>query len=240
MIIKKNNELIINIFFTSIKNIFDPKIFKWVLWTITLTIISIGILSYSIFEISKSLITIDIPFIGGYIDNLLIYSVILITIWGSTILFVPLSTMMFSIFQENIIKEIEKKYYPEINQEIKTKYATFLFAGIKLLGWTILINIFLLPFALFFGGAFWWLPLTIIINGWILSKEYLEAIGLRRENKFLLKETKNKLFWPCLIFGIISAILFLIPVINLFVPALLTLLMLHIFNKKYNSGPLPD
>ena len=240
MIIKKNNELIINIFFTSIKNIFDPKIFKWVLWTITLTIISIGILSYSIFEISKSLITIDIPFIGGYIDNLLIYSVILITIWGSTILFVPLSTMMFSIFQENIIKEIEKKYYPEINQEIKTKYATFLFAGIKLLGWTILINIFLLPFALFFGGAFWWLPLTIIINGWILSKEYLEAIGLRRENKFLLKETKNKLFWPCWIFGIISAILFLIPVINLFVPALLTLLMLHIFNKKYNSGPLPD
>jgi len=156
MIIKKNNELIINIFFTSIKNIFDPKIFKWVLWTITLTIISIGILSYSIFEISKSLITIDIPFIGGYIDNLLIYSVILITIWGSTILFVPLSTMIFSIFQENIIKEIEKKYYPEINQEIETSYATFLFAGIKLLGWTILIIIFLLPFALFFGGAFWW------------------------------------------------------------------------------------
>ena len=97
MIIKKNNELIINIFFTSIKNIFDPKIFKWVLWTITLTIISIGILSYSIFEISKSLITIDIPFIGGYIDNLLIYSVILITIWGSTILFVPLSSSSFLV-----------------------------------------------------------------------------------------------------------------------------------------------
>ena len=55
-----------------------------------------------------------------------------------------------------------------------------------------------------------------------------------------VKKIKNQLLWPSWIYGVLSAILFLIPILNLFVPALLTLLMLHLFNKNFYKGPLPD
>ena len=184
MILNKNNKTIIEIFLISLKNIFEPKVFKWVIWTIILTAICLSILSYGIFILVKSFISVDIPFIGGYIDSFLIYSAIFVMIWGSTILFVPLSTMVFAIFQEKVINAIEIKYYPEALQKLEPKIATFLIAGIKLLGWTILIQLFLFPFAIFFGGAFWWIPLTIIINGFLISKEYFEAIGLRKLDHF--------------------------------------------------------
>ena len=240
MVLNKNNKIIIDIFLISLKNIFETKIFQWVIWTIILTAICLSILSYGIFILVKSFISVDIPFIGGYIDNFLIYSAIFVMIWGSTILFVPLSTMVFAIFQEKVINAVEVKYYTETIEILDPKIATFLIAGIKLLGWTILIQVFLFPFAIFFGGAFWWIPLTIIINGFLISKEYFEAIGLRKLNHFEVKKIKNQLLWPSWIYGVLSAILFLIPILNLFVPALLTLLMLHLFNKNFYKGPLPD
>ena len=240
MVFKKNNKIIIDIFLISLKNIFEPKVFKWVIWTIILTTICLSILSYGIFILVKSFISVDIPFIGDYIDSFLIYGAIFIMIWGSTILFVPLSTMVFAIFQEKVINEIEIKYYPETIKKLEPKIATFLIAGIKLLGWTILIQVFLFPFAIFFGGAFWWIPLTIIINGFLISKEYFEAIGLRKLDHFKVKIIKNQLLWPSWLYGILSAILFLIPILNLLVPALLTLLMLHLFNKNFYKGPIPD
>ena len=240
MKINKNNLYIIEIFINSIKNIFEPNVFKWILWTILFTIIALGCLSYGIFSIIKSFISVDIPFIGGYIDNFLIYSSIFAIIWGSTILFVPLSTIIFSIFQENIIKNVEVKYYPETIQKIEAKTTTFLIAGIKLLGWTIIIHVFLFPLAIFYGGAFWWAPLIIIINGYLLSKEYFEAVGLRRLGYNEVKIVKNKLLFPCWLYGLISAILFLIPIVNLFIPAILTLTNLHLLNKNLDNGPIPD
>ena len=240
MKINKNNLYIIEIFINSIKNIFEPNVFKWILWTILFTIIALGCLSYGIFSIIKSFISVDIPFIGGYIDNFLIYSSIFAIIWGSTILFVPLSTIIFSIFQENIIKNVEVKYYPETIQKIEAKTTTFLIAGIKLLGWTIIIHVFLFPLAIFYGGAFWWAPLIIIINGYLLSKEYFEAVGLRRLGYNEVKIIKNKLLFPCWLYGLISAILFLIPIVNLFIPAILTLTNLHLLNKNLDNGPIPD
>ena len=240
MKINKNNLYIIEILFNSIKNIFEPNIFKWILCTVLFTIVALGGLSYGIFSIIKSFISVDIPFIGGYIDNFLIYSSIFVIIWGSTVLFVPLSTIIFSIFQEYIIKNIELKYYPETIQKTEAKTTTFLIAGLKLLGWTIIIHIFLFPLAIFFGGAFWWAPLIIIINGYLLSKEYFEAVGLRRFSYTDVKTIKNNLLFPCWLYGLISAILFLIPIINLFVPAVLTLTMLHLLNKNLSNGPKPD
>ena len=240
MTISKNNLYILEIIVNSFKNIFEPNVFKWILWTIFFTLIALGCLSYCIFSIIKSFISVDIPFIGGYIDNFLIYSSIFAIIWGSTILFVPLSTIIFSLFQENIIKNVEMKYYPASVKELDTKTTTFLIAGFKLLGWTIIIHVFLFPLAIFYGGAFWWAPLTIIINGYLLSKEYFEAVGLRRFGFSEVKTIKNKLLFPCWFYGLISAILFLIPIINLFIPAILTLCMLHLFNRNLESGPKPD
>ena len=126
---------LLNIFLLSIKNLFEPNIFKWVLYTTILTLIALSLLSFGIVYYVKDWLDTGIPFLG----NFLMYGATLAAIWGSTILFVPTSTIIFSLFQDKIIDQIEEKYYPEVSKQLKIKFFTMLFAGIKLLGWSILI-----------------------------------------------------------------------------------------------------
>ena len=225
-----------NIFLLSLKNLFQPNVFRWVLYTTALTLIILSLLAFSIVFYVKDWLDTGIPFLGDF----LIYGATLAAIWGSTILFVPTSTIIFSIFQDKIIDQIEEEYYPEANKQLKIKISTMLFAGIKLLGWSLLINVIIFPIALFWGSSIFWIPVNIIITGYLISKEYTEAIGARKLNYIEVKELRNNLFWPCWFFGTIGALLFFIPIVNLFAAAFVAILLLHTINTKGYNGPMSD
>jgi len=227
---------IIDILLLSLKNLFDPKVFKWVLYTTIATLIGLASITFIIVYYVKDWLDMGIPFLGDF----LIYGATLAALWGSTILFVPISTIIFALFQDKIMDQVEKTYYPEISQELNIKIATMFFAGIKLLGWSILINIIIFPVALFWGNSLFWVPANILITGYLISKEYTEAIGLRKMTFAQIKEVRNNLFWPCWLFGTIGALLFFIPLINLFAAPFVTILMLHTLNLKGFNGPIAD
>lgn len=236
MQIRQSKYYIIDILLLSLKNLFDPKVFKWVLYTTIATLIGLASITFIIVYYVKDWLDTDIPFLGDF----LIYGATLAALWGSTILFVPISTIIFALFQDKIMDQVEKTYYPEISQELNIKIATMFFAGIKLLGWSILINIIIFPVALFWGNSLFWVPANILITGYLISKEYTEAIGLRKMTFSQIKEVRNNLFWPCWLFGTIGALLFFIPLINLFAAPFVTILMLHTLNLKGFNGPIAD
>ena len=215
----KGKYYLIDIFVLSLKNLFEPKIFKWVIYTTILTLIGLASITFSIVYFVKEWLDTGIPFL----ENFFIYGSILAALWGSTILFVPISTIIFSIFQDRIIDQIETTYYPEINQQVNIKIGTMFFAGIKLLGWSILINIIIFPIALFWGNSLFWIPTNILITGYLISKEYTEAIALRKMTFTKIKDVRSTLFWSCWFFGIVGVILFFIPIINLFAAPLITI-----------------
>ena len=232
----KSQYYIIYILLLSLKNLFEPKVFKWVLYTTTVTLIVLASLTFSIVYYVKDWLDTGIPFLGDF----LLYGATLAALWGSTILFVPISTIIFALFQDKIMGQIERKYYPEISQEENIKIATMVFAGIKLLGWSLLINIIIFPVAIFWGSSLFWIPANILITGYLISKEYTEAIGLRKMTFAQTKEVRNNLFWPCWFFGTLGALLFFIPLINLFAAPFITILMLHTLNLKGFNGPIAD
>lgn len=227
---------LLNIFLLSIKNLFEPHIFKWVLYTTILTLVALSSISFGIVYYVKDWLDTGIPFLG----NFLMYGATLAAIWGSTILFVPTSTIIFSIFQDKIIDQLEIQYYPETGKQSKIKISTMFFAGVKLLGWSILINIIIFPLALFWGSSLFWIPINILITGYLISKEYTEALGLRKLTFIEVKELRNELFWPCWLFGIIGALIFFIPIVNLFAAPFVAILILHTINSKGYNGPISD
>ena len=232
----KSQYYIIYILLLSLKNLFEPKVFKWVLYSTIVTLIVLASLTFSIVYYVKDWLDTGIPFLGDF----LLYGATLAALWGSTILFVPISTIIFALFQDKIMGQIERKYYPEISQEENIKIATMVFAGIKLLGWSLLINIIIFPVAIFWGSSLFWIPANILITGYLISKEYTEAIGLRKMTFSQTKEVRNNLFWPCWFFGTLGALLFFIPLINLFAAPFITILMLHTLNLKGFNGPIAD
>jgi CysZ protein len=232
----KYKNYLLSIFFLSIKNLFDPNVFKWVMYSTILTLITLSSIAFGIVYYIKEWLDTGIPFLG----NFLFYGATLAAIWGSTILFVPTSTIIFSIFQDKIVDQIEEKYYPETSKQLKIKFLTMFIAGIKLLGWSILINIVIFPLALFWGSSFFWIPVNILITGYLISKEYTEALGLRKLTFTQVKVLRNNLFWPCWLFGTVGALLFFIPIVNLFAAPFIAILILHTINSRGYNGPIAD
>ena len=234
--------LILQIFFLSIKNIFEKKIFKWVLATIVSTAISLlvilSILSILLLNIITPYLS-NIPLIGNYMADYFFYGILLSGFFISNILFAPLATTVFSLFQEKVIKAIEVKYY-HLEEDLESKNFTMLYAGFKILVWSLLINIILFPISLIWGGSILWLPSYILIIGFLISKEYSDAINIRRYNFSECKMLRNLYFWEYWIAGIIGAILFIIPIINLLAAPYISIFMVHLVNKKESSGPKAD
>ena len=105
---------------------------------------------------------------------------------------------------------------------------------------SILINIVIFPLALFWGSSFFWIPVNILITGYLISKEYTEALGLRKLTFTQVKVLRNNLFWPCWLFGTVGALLFFIPIVNLFAAPFIAILILHTINSRGYNGPIAD
>ena len=101
----KSQYYIIYILLLSLKNLFEPKVFKWVLYTTIVTLIVLASLTFSIVYYVKDWLDTGIPFLGDF----LLYGATLAALWGSTILFVPISTIIFALFQDKIMGQIERK-----------------------------------------------------------------------------------------------------------------------------------
>ena len=95
---------IIDILLLSLKNLFDPKVFKWVLYTTIATLIGLASITFIIVYYVKNWLDTGMPFLGDF----LIYGATLAALWGSTILFVPISTIIFALFQDKIMDQVEK------------------------------------------------------------------------------------------------------------------------------------
>lgn len=238
---KKSIENFIGIAFISIKNLFEPKVFKWIICTSIITFIALLICLLILSSLLVNLIApyiSGIPLIGKFVTDYVFFGMLLTGIFISNIFFAPLATTIFSLFQEKVISAIETKYFS--NQNLESKTFTMLFAGFKILIWSILINFILFPISLIWGGSILWVPTYILIIGYLIAKEYSEAINLRRNNFDQCKILKSTFFWEYWIIGIIAAVLFLIPIFNLLVAPYISIFMVHLLNKNLKNGPTAD
>ncbi len=104
----------------------------------------------------------------------------------------------------------------------------------RLAGLTVLLNLLALPFYIFFP------PITPFLyyglNGHLFGREYFELVALRRmapdEARAMRKRHGTVLFMA----GIVIAVLFSIPIVGWFMPAVAAAFMVHIFEALRVSG----
>tara|TARA_B100001123_G_C14832127_1_gene836594 strand:+ start:4 stop:687 length:684 start_codon:yes stop_codon:yes gene_type:complete len=150
----------------------------------------------------------------------------------TTILFIPLSTLVFSLFSDKIIAQIEQKHYFYEPHPLKEGFLRGIFTGLKLLIWTLFLIVFFTPLlSILSVGKYFSIIFWIMINGYIIGKEYFELIAKRRliEDEILKFRSEN--FKRLYLGGLLCSIIFSIPIINLIAPLFTTVFSIHEFNK---------
>lgn len=155
--------------------------------------------------------------------------------WGTGILsgivgwfILPAFMVLFAgVFQEATIHRVEAAFYPDDVRAVAPGFWPDIWHDIKFTMKALLLNILILPLYLFGIGFI----LSILLNSYLLGHEFFEsAAGYhlgKAAAKNLSKEHKLAVYGG----GFAIVLMTLVPVLNLFMPIIAIVWMVHVHHK---------
>lgn len=148
------------------------------------------------------------------------------------VLFPAVSTAVMGMLLERICNAVERKWYPDRQGIRSIGFVEGLVSGLRFAGFVLLVNILaLIPYLiLLFTTGFGAAALFLLINGYLLGREYFELVALRHVPLGRMKALRAHYGNKVLMAGLMVALLFLIPGVNLFAPIIGAAVMTHIYH----------
>jgi uncharacterized protein involved in cysteine biosynthesis len=199
-----------------------------------LTLLLFAVAAAGIFRIAWSLDTRGWPallaaFWTGGGNNLAAVVLTLLLLWLS---FTALATGVISLWLDEIIVAVERRYYPArpgtplgLAREARLGLAAFF----RVLLWNgLCLPLYLLLMVTGVGP----LILFLIVNAWLLGREYLESVAARHlpaEAAAAFVAANGRARWAT---GAVAAGLFALPLFNLVAPIIAVAFATHMFHRQ--------
>lgn len=156
-------------------------------------------------------------------------------------LFPAVATGIMALFLDSVVDAVEDRHYPANRAPRAPSLAENAWLGVRsflrLVGYNLLalpLYIFLLFTAI---GPF---LLFMAINSALLGRDMIEMVTIRHLDKQGREEFRTRNGWLILKVGILTALLFLVPVINLFAPLLGAAMATHAFHQAHGHRARGD
>lgn len=146
-------------------------------------------------------------------------------------LFPGLAITISTMFLESVSRAVEARHYPDLPAPREQSFATEILPELlKFLAVVIIVNLIALPFYL----VLWWLlglgfVIAWLINGYLLGREYMEMVAMRRMTPREAKDFRRANGGACFTGGFIIAVLATVPIVNFLAPVIATAFMTHLF-----------
>ncbi len=150
-------------------------------------------------------------------------------------LFPAVVVALSSLFLERVVDATEERHYPALPPPRPVPLTEAAGSGLRLLGASLLLNILALP--LYFVPLLN-VPVLLLLNGWLIGREYAELVGLRRVDRRtldVLRGQQRVMFW---LSGAVIAFLLAVPLLNLVVPVVGAAFMTHRFHRYCDETAL--
>ncbi|HTT98221.1 MAG TPA: EI24 domain-containing protein [Rhizomicrobium sp.] len=141
----------------------------------------------------------------------------------------PVTALFGSLYLDRVADAIEARAYAGDAKAPGAKITTSLGAGIRLAGAVILADVLLLPADTFFPGA--GEVLTILVNGFLLGREYFELAALRHVSTKTADALRRRNWASVFAGGLLISVLSAIPFADFFAPLFGAALMVHFYKR---------
>ncbi|MGA1871905.1 MAG: EI24 domain-containing protein [bacterium] len=173
--------------------------------------------------ISASLVTLE----PRWLDMLVNFIIGGLTGIGGWFMLPALTVFIAGMFQEKAIQRIERIYYPQAMRKEGPRFWPDLIHDIKFTLWALFLNMLVLPLYLFGIGYI----ISITLNSYLIGREFFESaaghhIG-KPHAKDLGKQHKIIIYGS----GFFFTLMTLIPLLNLFVPIIAIVWMVHVYHR---------
>ena len=213
--------------------LFTPP-FRSVLWkTLGITLLLLVLVWVGMKEGIEYLLTLE-DFLPGWAETVATIITSLGVFFGLWFLIVPVSTVVASLFLDQISHVVESQHYAHEPHGKDLPIAEAILQTLRFLGVVIGVNLIVLLLIPFLGLG---VPLFFIANGYLLGREYFEQAALRfrghDEVKALRQQHGAKIFFA----GLLIAGFIAVPLLNLLTPLFATAFMVHVHKKLTGSKP---
>jgi uncharacterized protein involved in cysteine biosynthesis len=150
-------------------------------------------------------------------------------------LFPVVTTSFLALFLERIARIVEEQHYPNLPPAAGLPFLSSLLVTVRFIATLISTNVLLL-ILLPFPPAY--APAWLIINGWLIGREYFEQVAMRRLSRRNADQLRKHRAGQILATGIVLTLLLSIPLFGLVLPVFATCVMVHRFHEWHQSEPM--
>jgi len=158
----------------------------------------------------------------------------------SYFVFPGLATLFVALQVDRIVDAVEDRYYPDHRASRDISITDGMISALSLLGTAVLVNLLaLVPYLLLMvlTSGLGTLLLAVLINGYLLGREYFETVALRHGQRKHVGPLRKGTRGDWLPAGWCIAALFLVPFINIIAPIAGVAVMTHIFHGLRAQQP---
>jgi len=162
----------------------------------------------------------------GWLDTSVNWMVGIVLGIGGWFMLPVLVVLVSGVFQDITIYKVEKVEYPDKKREEEPLLWPDLLHDIRFTIKALFLNLLVLPFYLVGIGFL----LSIALNSYLLGREFFESAAGYHLGKPKAREMgrrHRRLIYSC---GLVLTLLTLMPVVNLFVPIIAVVWMVHVFH----------
>ena len=216
----------LDILFKSAAQLFDPASWFVTLKALILSVAVMGALIWGGLWAGESYLGTGWSWIDWIIEHVIDFSVWLVAL----LVFPAVITMTVGLFLDDIAAAVERRYYPQDPPGRPLGIGRALLVAVRLGLLILLVNLLALPFYIaFFFMPFVSLALYYVVNGFLLSREYMELAGLRHLDGKSVRSLRRKNRGYVFLAGCLIAFLFTVPGVNLIAPIIGAAFMVHVF-----------
>lgn len=198
----------------------DPAVRSVLVRSVLLSVAAFVLLWLGVWFLLARTAVLEVGWLDAAIDVLGGLATLVLT-W---VLFPAVLSTVIGMFLEEIAGAVEARHYPDLGPAPGLGFAAGLLVALRFLLVMLAANLLLLGLLLVpavFPFAFYGL------NGYLLGREYLELVALRRMDAAETRNLRRRNAGGVVLFGIATAFLLTVPVLNLLVPVVATGAMVH-------------
>lgn len=211
------------------------KPFRSVLWKMLgITLLLLALVWVGMREGIEYLLTLE-DFLPGWAEAAATIITSLGLFFGLWFLIIPVSTVVASLFLDEVSRTVEDRHYPHEANGRDLPLGEAIIQTLRFLGVVIGVNLIVLLLIPFLGLG---VPLFFIANGYLLGREYFEQAALRFRSRAEVKELRSRYGGRIFIAGLLIAGFIAVPLLNLLTPLFATAFMVHVHKRLTGSKPV--
>lgn len=174
---------------------------------------------------------LNLPTLGApWVNRLVELLAPLLFVVAAFLLGAPVAALFASLFLDRVASTIEARAYPGQPRAVGMSTATALGAGLRLAGLALVANLGLLLLDVELAPP---LPelMAIVINGWLLGREYFELAALRHMSRIAAGQLRRRHGSSVFVGGTMISLLSSVPLVNLLAPLFGAAFMVHLYMR---------